>query len=67
MSVSAGGRNDLRIQEAVQTELNWDPRFAPAEVGVEVDDGVVTLQGTVATSTTRCSRACRAQKESTST
>jgi len=47
MSVSTTSRNDLHIQEDVLVELNWDPRFTPAEVGVEVDGGVVTLQGTV--------------------
>jgi osmotically-inducible protein OsmY len=41
------GRSDLEIQRDLLEELNWDPRFAPAEVGIEVDDGVVTLRGTV--------------------
>lgn len=47
MSVVKGTRDDLQIQRDVLDELNWDPRIAPAEIGVEVDDGVVTLRGTV--------------------
>ncbi len=47
MASVMSGRNDLKIQTDVLDELNWDPRFAPAEVGIEVDDGVVTLRGTV--------------------
>ena len=42
-----GARSDLEIQGDLIDELNWDPRFAPAEIGIEVDDGVVTLRGTV--------------------
>ena len=41
------GRTDLEIQSDLIDELSWDPRFAPAEIGIEVDDGVVTLRGTV--------------------
>lgn len=38
---------DREIQDAVLDELAWDTRMAPAEVGVEVHGGVVTLTGTV--------------------
>jgi osmotically-inducible protein OsmY len=38
---------DLALQQAVLQELRWDPEVEPTEVGVEVDDGVVTLTGTV--------------------
>lgn len=38
---------DLVIHERVVSELDWDSRFDPAEVGVEVDEGIVTLRGTV--------------------
>jgi osmotically-inducible protein OsmY len=39
---------DSEIQRAVLRELERDPRVEPTEVGVEVDEGVVTLTGTVA-------------------
>lgn len=41
-------RSDLEIHSQVVAELDWDARFDPGELGVEVDDGVVTLRGTVA-------------------
>ena len=40
-------KSDREIQEDVQKELRWDSRIRQEEVGVEVDDGVVTLTGTV--------------------
>jgi len=40
-------RTDLAIHEQIVAELDWDARFDPAEIGIEVDDGVVTLRGTV--------------------
>lgn len=40
-------RSDLRVHEDVVAELDWDARFDPGELGVEVDDGIVTLRGTV--------------------
>ena len=39
---------DVEIQRAVLRELERDPRVEQTEVGVEVDEGVVTLTGTVA-------------------
>ena len=41
-------KTDTQIQRDVLDELKWDTRVAPNEVGVEVDNGVVTLTGTVA-------------------
>jgi len=38
---------DEEIQRQVLEELKWDPQVDPTDVGVEVDDGVVTLTGTV--------------------
>ena len=38
---------DEEIQRKVLDELRWDPEVDPTDVGVEVDDGVVTLTGTV--------------------
>jgi osmotically-inducible protein OsmY len=40
-------KTDAEIQQDVLDELDWDPQLEPTEVGVEVDDGVVTLTGTV--------------------
>ena len=40
-------KSDREIQEDVLAELRWDSRIRQADVGVEVDDGVVTLTGTV--------------------
>lgn len=40
-------RTDLQVQEEIAAQVSWDPRFEPAEIGVEVDQGVVTLRGTV--------------------
>jgi osmotically-inducible protein OsmY len=36
-----------QLQRNVLAELDWDPRVNAAKVGVTVDDGVVTLTGTV--------------------
>lgn len=38
---------DTDIQQDVIDEFVWDPEIEAAEVGVEVDDGVVTLTGAV--------------------
>jgi osmotically-inducible protein OsmY len=40
-------KSDREVQEDVLGELRWDSRIRQEEVGVEVDDGVVTLTGTV--------------------
>ena len=40
-------RTDSEIHQAVLRELKWDTRVEETEVGVEVDQGVVTLTGTV--------------------
>lgn len=44
-----GNRNDSdsSLQQRVIRELAWDTRIDATDVGVEVDDGVVTLTGTV--------------------
>jgi osmotically-inducible protein OsmY len=43
----AAKKTDAEIQQDVLRELAWDTRVAATEVGVEVDEGVVTLTGTV--------------------
>jgi osmotically-inducible protein OsmY len=40
-------KDDATLQMDVLAEIARDPRFRPAEIGVEVDSGVVTLTGTV--------------------
>lgn len=40
-------KSDEHIHQAVLRELQWDSRVDETEVGVEVDQGVVTLTGTV--------------------
>ena len=42
-------KTDAQIKHEVLRELAWDPRVDETDVGVEVDRGVVTLTGTVAT------------------
>ncbi|HET8570105.1 MAG TPA: BON domain-containing protein [Candidatus Limnocylindria bacterium] len=42
-------KSDRDIQLDVLAEIDRDRRYEPAEIGVEVDDGVVTLVGTVST------------------
>lgn len=38
---------DAEIQRTVLDELEWDPEVEAPDIGVEVDDGVVTLNGSV--------------------
>jgi osmotically-inducible protein OsmY len=38
---------DVSIQRDVMDEIDWDPEVDVTDVGVEVDNGVVTLTGTV--------------------
>ena len=40
---------DVDIQQDILAELAFDPEVEPTDVGIEVDDGVVTLTGTVET------------------
>jgi osmotically-inducible protein OsmY len=40
-------KTDAQIQDDVLRELRWDTRVVETDVGVEVDDGIVTLTGTV--------------------
>jgi osmotically-inducible protein OsmY len=47
MAQAFSQKTDSEIQEEVLKELNWDTRVRAADVGVEVDEGVVTLTGTV--------------------
>src|SRR5690349_5074708 len=40
-------KSDTQIHQDVLRELHWDSHVGDTEVGVEVDQGVVTLTGTV--------------------
>lgn len=40
-------KTDAEVQQDVIRQLRWDARLDEAEVGVEVDGGIVTLTGTV--------------------
>jgi osmotically-inducible protein OsmY len=42
-------KSDLTLQDQVQQELRWDSRLDAADIGVAVQNGVVTLSGTVKT------------------
>ena len=47
MTTATTTRTDERVQQDVLEELKWDARVAPNEIGVAVQDGVVTLTGYV--------------------
>ena len=47
------GKTDLDIRADVLRELAWDSRVGDAQIGVQVDHGVVTLGGTVVDLATR--------------
>ena len=42
-------KTDRELQEQVLAALEWEPGVNAARIGVSVNDGVVTLQGTVTT------------------
>jgi len=47
MPNQAKRKPDRDIQQDVASELAWDTRVSPTEIGIAVKDGVVTLTGTV--------------------
>jgi osmotically-inducible protein OsmY len=47
MATATKTRRDDEIQQEVLAELAWDARVQPNEIGVTVQDGVVTLTGRV--------------------
>ena len=47
MAVATDVKTDVEIQNAVLSELRWEPRVQPNEIGVIAKDGVVTLTGFV--------------------
>lgn len=40
-------KSDVQLRDELLAELKWDTRLDPAEVGVAVKNGIVTLSGTV--------------------
>src|SRR5207302_5088713 len=44
-ATAAVARSDEQIQKDVLSELAWDARLQPNEIGVAVKDGIVTLTG----------------------
>ncbi len=40
-------KSNAELQKAVQDEISWTPMLNPAEIGVTVKDGLVTLTGVV--------------------
>jgi len=38
---------DLELKKNVEAELNYEPSINPAEIGVAVKDGIVTLTGRI--------------------
>jgi osmotically-inducible protein OsmY len=44
---------DRELQRHVEDALGWEPSFDAADIGVSVDNGVVTLRGDIASNTAR--------------
>ena len=40
-------KTDSQLQSDVQAELKWEPSVNATHIGVEVQDGIVTLNGHV--------------------
>src|SRR5882672_5989812 len=53
VATKPGNQADEEIQKNVLSELKWDARVQPNEIGVVVKDGVVTLTGWVDSYTKR--------------
>jgi len=55
-------KTDSQLQKDVMAELAWEPSIHATQIGVEVKDGVVTLDGTVATYTEKWNAELAAQR-----
>ena len=55
-------KTDSQLQKDVMAELAWEPSVHAAQIGVEVKDGVVTLDGNVATYTEKWNAELAAQR-----
>ena len=49
MSTAALNKTDIRVRDAVQRQLEWDPSVDASAVGVTARDGTVTLTGFIDT------------------
>lgn len=45
--------NDRDLQQNVQNALDWEPSFDASDIGVSVDEGIVTLRGEVGSYTAK--------------
>lgn len=48
-AISTSSASDHKVRDAILHQLDWEPEFDASAVGVTVEDGVVTLTGTVPT------------------
>ncbi|MBP6765839.1 MAG: BON domain-containing protein [Rubrivivax sp.] len=55
-------KTDSQLQQDVMAELNWEPAVNGAQIGVEVNNGVVTLAGEVASYTEKLNAERAAQR-----
>ena len=55
-------KTDAQLQQEVIAELKWEPSVDAAQIGVEVQDGIVTLYGQVSTCAEKCSAECATQR-----
>jgi hypothetical protein len=42
-------KTDMQLKQDVEAELGWDPQVNAAQIGISVDQGAVTMRGTVDT------------------
>jgi osmotically-inducible protein OsmY len=40
-------KSDIQLKQDIEDELRWDPKINPAQIGVSVDNGAVSLLGAV--------------------
>jgi osmotically-inducible protein OsmY len=55
-------KTDAQLQQDVMAELKWEPSVHAAQIGVEVKDGVVTLDGEVSSYTEKWNAEDAAQR-----
>lgn len=55
-------KTDFEIQRDVLAELEWDPAVNAAQVGVDVENGIVTLSGHLASYAEKCNAQLAAQR-----
>ena len=55
-------KTDAQLRQEVIAELKSEPSVDAAQIGVEVEDGIVTLYGQVSTCAGKCSAECATQR-----